>query len=148
MKTLNKTLLLLTMSVLGSGLAQAQSTSPTMVAAAEGLTRAQVKMDRDEFLRTHTWNEASDIWTLKSGIEPPTGVKSRAEVRTARDEFLRTNRWDELNGTWQPLKIAPKGSSEKTRAQVRAETIRFAKTHRWDEATETWTVRTPATVRP
>lgn len=50
-------------------------------------------MERDEFLCTHIWNETSDIWSLKAGVEPPTGVKSRSEVKAARDAFLSNNKW-------------------------------------------------------
>jgi len=35
-------------------------------------TRHQVKMDTAEFLNTHTYDYFQDVWTLKSGVEPPT----------------------------------------------------------------------------
>lgn len=113
--------------------AQAQATQ-----SAAPLTRAQVKMERDEFLRSHRWDEYSENWVLKSGVEPPTGVKSRAEVKAERDQFLRNNRWDEATSSWVPLKEKPRDISSLTRAEVRAETRQFMRTHRWDESSDTW----------
>jgi hypothetical protein len=112
---------------------------PTM----QPLTRAQVKMDRDEFLKTHRWDEPSATWMLKKGVEPPTGVKSRAEVKAARDLFLANNRWDESRGGWTPLNLGPRNMGTLSRAAVRAETAQFMRTHQWDEQTEVWVLRGP-----
>jgi hypothetical protein len=101
-------------------------------------TRAQVKMDRDEFLKTHRWDEPTETWMLKVGVEPPVGVKSRAEVKLARDRFLANNRWDQMAGGWVPIKEGPRELSTLSRATVRADTAQFMKTHRWDEALEQW----------
>jgi hypothetical protein len=106
-------------------------------------SRAQVKMERDEFLKTHRWDEVNSNWVLKSGVEPPSGVKPRAEVRAERDEFLRNERWDTVNNVWVPLKAAPRETSKLTRAQVRAETRQFMRTHRWDEESQTWVEKAP-----
>ncbi len=105
------------------------------------VTRNQVRMERDEFLRTHIWNETSDIWSLKAGVEPPTGVKSRSEVKAARDAFLSNNKWDESRGGWQALGTAPREVSKLSRETVRLETRAFMRTHRWDEPTEAWVER-------
>lgn len=97
-----------------------------------GLTRDQVKMERDEFLRTHKWDNTLDVWTLKSGVEPPTGVKTRAEVRGERDTFLSMNRWNNTLDIFEPVKGAPRDMAKVPRAQVRAETQQFLRTHEWD----------------
>ena len=107
-------------------------------------TRNQVRMERDEFLRTHQWNETSDVWTLKSGVLPPAGVKSRTGVKAARDEFLRNNKWDESAGGWRPLKAAPRDIGGMSREQVRAKARSVMRTHTWDEATEAWVARATA----
>lgn len=134
MKQLSLMAVLLAASMgLASAPVQAQAAK-----AGSSLTRAQVKMERDEFLKSHRWDEYSENWVLKSGVEPPTGVKTRAEVKAERDVFLRNNRWDEATSAWVPLKDAPRDISTLTRAQVRAETRAFMRTHRWDESSDTW----------
>jgi hypothetical protein len=126
---------LLVALVLGStlGMVQAQSMD-----ASAPPTRSTVKMETKEFVRTHRWDELSDTWMLKSGVEPPTGVLSRATVRAQRDEFLRLNRWDEPTEAWIPRKPAPPTISSLTREEVRVETSAFVRTHRWDEEVEGW----------
>jgi hypothetical protein len=148
MTTLKKTVLTLAFGLLATGLAQAQRPVEAMAAAGPTATRAQVKMDREEFLRTHRWDDTSDVWTLQDNFDPPMGVRSRADVRAARDTFLRANRWDELNGMWKPRTPVVREPSDKSRAEVRAETIQFTKTHRYDEATEVWVERTPLRAKP
>ena len=114
----------------------AQEAPDSSTAAPE--TRAQVKMELAEFRRTHTWNPASETWTLKPGIEPPEGGKSRAQVKAERDDFLSKNKWSEVTETWIPREGPPRILSTRTRAQVKAETAQFMRTHRWDEMTESW----------
>lgn len=131
--------LLLGLSLASSAaLVNAQSTADKQDVAP---TRSTIKMERDEFLRTHRWEEGSELWILKAGVEPPAGVKSRREVTGARDEFLRNNRWDESTGRWVSLKAAPRDMSTMSREQVRIETAQFARTHRWDEITDGWVAR-------
>jgi hypothetical protein len=111
--------------------AQAQLAEPQV-------TRTQIKMERDEFLKSHRWDEYSETWMLKSGVEPPASIKSRAEVKAARDVFLRNNKWDSTAGGWLPLAATPRDLSGMTREQVKAETDQFLKTHYWDEESEGW----------
>jgi hypothetical protein len=132
--------LALAFGCIGMG-AQAQKVA---AASLEPLTRVQVKMERDEFLKTHRWDEPTDMWMLRAGVEPPVGVMSRADVKSARDTFLSNNRWDESRGGWVPLRTAPRVLSNLSREQVRLETRQFLRTHRWDEATSVWTEKTPA----
>ncbi len=118
-----------------SGLAQAQTT----VAKSETtLTRGQVKIERDEFLKTHRYDSATENWVLKSGIEPPPGIKSRAEIKAQRDEFLRNNRYDTATEAWVPVKGDATKTSTKSRRDVKEETLHFVRTHHWDDVTETW----------
>lgn len=106
------------------------------------LTRSQVKMERDEFLKSHTYDSASDTWVVKKGFEPPVGMKSRAEIKAERDEFMRNNHYDAVTETWSPIK--DREMSKLTRAQVREETRQFLKTHTWDDDKGVWLERSPA----
>jgi len=115
-------------TVAGSALAQARSDE----------TRAQVKMETKEFLKTHRYDETTDTWTLKSGVEPPEGVKTRAEIKADRDEFLKKNHWDETTSAWVPRDASKPALSSLTRDQRRAAERAFNKTHRFDEANGEW----------
>ena len=106
--------------------------------AAAPQSREQVRMETREFLRTHRWDEVSDTWLLKSGIEPPTGVVSRAVVKAQRDEYMRNNRWDEARAVWVPRQPVLPAVSSLTREQEREITIAFMRTHHWSEEKETW----------
>lgn len=123
-----------------AGVVNAQSASGT---ASASVTREQVKMERDEFLKTHRYDTDYDTWVMKPGSEPPAGMKSRDEVKGARNEFLRNNRWDEPTSAWVSLKGAPREMSSLSREQVRSETRNFNRTHRWDDATSTWVEEAP-----
>jgi hypothetical protein len=139
MKRMQVLSLLVGLSLLStSALVAAQNTAEKSGASP---TRAQIKMDRDEFLLSHRWDEGSELWVMKAGYEPPAGVKSRGEVVAAREEFLRNNRWDEPAGRWAPLKGTPRDMSALSREQVRVETQQFVRTHRWDETTDAWVTR-------
>jgi hypothetical protein len=110
-------------------------------AAAAPLTRAQVKMERDEFLKSHTYDSATETWVVKKGYEAPAGMKTRAEIKAERDEFLRNNRYDSGTETWIPLKAQPRDMGTMTRAQVREETRQFIRTHTWDDVKGAWVDR-------
>ena len=107
---------------------------------AQGLTREQVKMDRDAFLALMRWDELTGMWVLKSGMEPPRGVLSRAEVIAMRDQFLRMNVYDDSVGSWVPVK-APRDMSTLSREQVNMETQRFLMMYRYDEQRAEWVAR-------
>ncbi|MBT9477396.1 hypothetical protein [Polaromonas sp.] len=127
------------------GMLHAQGASGT--AAAAPLTREQVKMERDEFLRTHQWDAVAENWVLKQGMEAPAGVKTRAEVKAERNEFLRNNRWNPVSGDWEPLTKGPRDVSKMSREQVRNETRQFIRTHQWDEVKGAWVEVTPRKAR-
>jgi hypothetical protein len=146
MKYLHVAGLLAGLNLLALGSASAQMATPST--AAGPLTRAEVKMERDEFLKSHRWDEQTDMWVLKSGYEPPAGVMSRDQVKAQRDVFLSNNRWDESAGSWVPMKPGPRVLSTLTREQVKAETVQFLKTHRWDESSSTWLEKNPRMTSP
>jgi hypothetical protein len=114
---------------------QAQQAAATATPAP--LTRAQVKMEREDFIKSHKWDADNETWVLKPEYEPPGQMKGRAEVRKERDEFLKANRWDAGTESWVPL-VKPREISQLSRAQVRKETREFLRTHEWDTATESW----------
>ena len=122
--------------------ANAQATPPQAQVATGNATpsssRAQVKMERDEFLRTHSFDSATDNWVLKSGIEPPMGMKSRADVKASRDDFLRNHRYDAPTQGWVPMDSAPRDLSTMSRAQVQTETRQFLRTHSYDGEAGIW----------
>lgn len=118
----------------------AHAQQATTASGASPTTRAQVKMERDEFIKSHRWDETSETWVLKQGVEPPAPMKGRAEVLKEREEFLKNNRFDPASGTWAPLP-QPRVLSQLSREQVRKETKAFLRTHEWDENAEAWVAR-------
>jgi hypothetical protein len=123
--------------------AHAQTTTPAAGVPLNAETgspkgRSQLKMDTQEFRRTHHWDEQSDTWMLNAGVDPPAGVTSRADVKAQRNLFLSNNRWDNANSQYLPVKPGPRDLSTLSRAQVKAETIQFMRTHSWDEEQSAW----------
>ena len=130
--------------LLGVLLASSVGVVTAQSASEAPLTRAQVKMERDEFLKTHHYDDVTSNWVLNSGFEPPAGMKTRAEVKAERDDFLRNNRFDPSTDTWVPIKAGPRDLNTMSRAQVRNETRQFVRTHRWDDITGAWVAQAPA----
>lgn len=112
--------------------------SGPVFAQGSGVTRAQVKMDRDTFLSMARWDETAGQWVLKDDMPMPQGVASRSEIKAMRDMFLSMHTWSETDGNWVPVKGTPRDMSKLTREQVKTETARFLKMHRFDEPTSTW----------
>ncbi len=132
--------------VLG-GVAQVQAQGqPPEVMGCER-TRAEVRNDCVEFMRTHRWDEEKGDYVLRTPgkgkliATPPEGVKTRAEVRAERDKFMKANRWNEAKSQWDLIAGSPRDVSTLSRADVRKETQAFMRTHRWDEASETYVDR-------
>jgi len=101
-------------------------------------TRAEVRTDCIQFMKTHRWNEGVGNWVLKSGVRPPEGVRSREEVKAERDKFLAVNRWNDGKTMWEPragkIDMSKEDMScDLTRADVRADCKAFMKTHHFDE---------------
>ncbi len=136
MKRLQFLPLLLGVVLSTSGWVNAQTTATKAEAS---LTREQVKIERDEFLKSHRWDPVDDNWVLKPGFEAPAGFKSREEVKAERDVFLKNNHWDSVSSTWVPVKATQVGT--KTRQQVREETLQFTRTHEWDTYNQRWIER-------
>jgi hypothetical protein len=131
--------------VASASLAQAQST--TAISTQAPMTREQVKMDRNEFLKSHTWDVRNNVWTLKPGYEAPEGVKSRADVKTERDKFLGANKWDRHTSQWVAISGTPRPMSSLTREQVKTETDQFMRMYSWDEETGAWVRNSARTVK-
>lgn len=108
--------------------------------AAMPMTREQVKRERDEFIRTHRYDTATENWVFKEGMEPPKSMKPRAEVKAERDEFLRKHHFDQARDIWVPNE-KPRDMSTLTREQVREETAQFIRTHNWDPVKESWVAK-------
>jgi hypothetical protein len=132
MKSLKFPLILLSLIFgFANGIVNAQNASDK-----SGLTRAQVKMEREEFVKSHEYDALTESWVLKPGFEAPGSMKTREQIKAERAEFFKNNRYDPVAEKWVSLKGAPK--SALTREQVRAETTAFVRTHVWDSATESW----------
>jgi hypothetical protein len=138
---------MLGVAALASGLLLAQG-ALAQSAQSPPQTREQVRMEFKDFLRSHRWDEATDTWVLKSGFEPPAGVRSRAEVKAERDAFFAANSWNENEGRWVPIKGEPRNVSKLSRAEVRRETAAFLRTHRWDEEKNAWVDQPAARKKP
>lgn len=143
MKSAMKTIPLasaMTAALMFGAAAHAQTAETTATAPT---TRAEVKMDTADFLKTHRWNDEMSVWELKSGVEAPTGVKPRAEVKAERDEFLRTHKWQNESSTWMPLTAGPRDLGTMSRAQLAAETRQFLATHTFDETKGVYVEKPP-----
>lgn len=135
-----RSLLGIGVALFGTGWTVAQTPAPAAPAAP--LTRAEVKMERAEFLKTHRWDVRTDTYVLREHVTPPAGMKTRAEIKAERDDFLSKHRWEGENG-WVRIAAAPRDVSTVPREQIRAETAQFLKTHRWDEENDRWIERAP-----
>jgi hypothetical protein len=122
-------------------------TTPAATGADASKTRQQVKIERDEFLRSHTWNADHDEWVLKPEFETPEGVKSRAEVKAERDRFLGKYQWDAATESWVAVSSGPRDISTLDREQVRLETREFVRTHEWDSWKQEWVLKAVPTPR-
>jgi hypothetical protein len=63
-------------------------------------TRAEVKAERDEFLRNNHYDAAKETWVPLKANPRKLETLSRAQVRSETRQFLRTHRWDDSSGTW------------------------------------------------
>ena len=109
-------------------------------------TRAEVKADCNQFMKTHTWDDGKSEWVMKSGgkaaAKTPEGVPTRAQIRAERNKFLASNRWDDGKSMWVPI-ATPRDvggdlACDKTRGEVQADCKAFMKTHRFDEGRATY----------
>lgn len=125
-----------------AGVAQAQPAQADLTCPR---TRAEVRAECIEFMKTHVWSEPDGDWVLKGGgrrVAPlPEGVTPRETIRAERDAFLRANRWNEASGQWEPLAGTPPVESQYSRAEMKQQTEAFMSTHRWDEAAGAYVMR-------
>lgn len=138
---------LTTLALIASSQVQAQAPPAAATDASCPRTRAEVRAECVEFLRTHRWDEGAGGYVPLAGskgqatVAPPEGVKTRAEVRAERDAFLRSHRWIEASSTWEPVDGAPRKLSTLSRAQLRKEMRAFVRSYTWDEATQSYVPR-------
>jgi hypothetical protein len=125
-------------TIAGLLLLGATHTSWAQVPITTPATRSEVKMDRDEFLRTHTYDHLESRWMLKNEIDAPKSLKSRAEVKGMMNDFLRNNRYDNVTSSWISMGKTPRDMGQMTREQVRQETEYFVRTHNFDEINDKW----------
>lgn len=119
-------------------LGAAALTSPMALAQGSGVTRAQVKMDRDMFLAMARWDELAGKWVLRDNMPLPAGVPTREEIKSMRDKFLSMHTWNELSSQFVPHGGAPRDMSKLPRDQVKMETERFVQLYRFDEVSGSW----------
>lgn len=134
--------LLLSAAILALAGHPSQAQQAPSASTTSATTRAQVKMEREDFVKSHRWDPTNETWVLRPEFEPPSGMKTRAQVRQERDEFLKKNKWDAGTESWVPLE-RPRQISQLSREQVRKETREFLKTHEWDDFSETWKLKRP-----
>jgi hypothetical protein len=106
-------------------------------------SRAEVKADCINFMKTHKWDDGASNWVLKSGaksdVRPPQGVVTREQVRAERNKFLAAHRWNDGKSMWEPIPGQGRDVSKEplecaqTRAEVQKDCMAFLKTHRFDE---------------
>ncbi len=96
--------------------------------------------DAHAFLRSHQWDPATALWTLKPDVLPPPGVLPREAVLASREAYLSQHRWQDGRG-WLAMRHSPRNLASLTPTQRRQDLQHFAQTHRWDEASGQWQSR-------
>jgi hypothetical protein len=125
---------------LAFGAAQAQTADSSATAPP---TRAAIKMETAEFLKTHRWDDDQSVWVMRSGVQAPAGVKPRAEVKAERDAFLRANQWNNETSSWVPISTGPRDLGKMSRTQLAGETKQFLSTHTFDETKGVYVEKAP-----
>ncbi len=99
-------------------------------------TRAEVKKETLDFLKTHQWDEAAGRWMPEDN--PASGpTQTRAQVHEELHVFLRNHRWDDRRARWVPLN-PQRRLSTLSRDRARAETEALLRTHHWDDNQGAW----------
>jgi hypothetical protein len=120
--------------------AYAQTATPPAAPA----SRMEIRMERDEFLKMHRYDDTNGEWMTNT---PSTSDLSRSEVKAERDKYLRTNRWNEATDSFTPMSGAPRELSTLTREEVKMERMQFARTHTWDNVKSMWVMKPVRTTR-
>lgn len=58
-------------------------------------TRAEIKTQTSQFLRTNRWDEPTDSWAPVKGPPRDLSAMTRAQVRAETAQFIRTHRFDD-----------------------------------------------------
>lgn len=122
----------------------AQTATPPSTAPGVPATRMEIRMERDEFLKLHRYDDTNGEWTT---IAPSTSDLSRAEVKAARNQYLSNNRWSESNDAFTPLTAGPRDMGTMTREEVKMERMQFARTYSWDNQKSMWVLKPMRTAR-
>lgn len=69
-------------------------------APAEVKPRAEVKTERDTFLRANRWSRETSTWVPVKGGSRDMGTMSRAQVAAETKQFLATHTFDEVKGAY------------------------------------------------
>lgn len=128
-------------ALMGSSAVAQVPQSPEDLACAK--SRAEVKADCINFMKTHRWDDGASNWVLKSGaksdVKPPAGVVTREQVRAERNKFLAAHRWNDGKSMWEPIPGKGRDVSQEpaecaqTRAEIQKDCQAYLKTHRFDE---------------
>ncbi len=106
-------------------------------------TRNEIKMERQDFMKSHRYDDVLEVWTLKPEYEPPKGVKSRTEIIAERNKFLSMNRYDAGTQDWVKISGSPRDMSTMSRDEVKRERDAFTSTHMFDNTLGTWSLKNP-----
>jgi hypothetical protein len=71
-------------------------------------TRAEIKAERDEFLRNNRYDSATESWIPLKAQPRDMGTMTRAQVREETRQFIRTHTWDDVKGAWVDRMLAKK----------------------------------------
>jgi hypothetical protein len=64
------------------------------------ISRAEVKLKRDEFLRLNRWNRQTGGWVPRTAPPKAMSELTRQQVRDDTQAFMRTHEWSEETGAW------------------------------------------------
>jgi len=71
-------------------------------------TRAEIKAERDEFLRNNRYDSATETWIPLKAQPRDMGTMTREQVREETRQFIRTHTWDDVKGVWVDRMLAKK----------------------------------------
>jgi hypothetical protein len=63
-------------------------------------TRAEIKAERNEFMRNNRYDSATETWISLKGQPRDISGLTREQVREETRQFVRTHTWDDVKGAW------------------------------------------------
>jgi hypothetical protein len=63
-------------------------------------SRAEIRAERDEFLRNNRWDDPTSTWVSLKGAPRDVSKMTREQVRSETTHFLRTHEWNEVTQAW------------------------------------------------